>query len=78
MNGSRNSDAKWYIDRCSGEEREYYSIFFHMCRKYDISWSKATDKDKAFIAEITRVTFERKMAEQKGTPTSSVRPSFCA
>ena len=30
-----------------------YRIFFAMCRKFGVSWSKASEKQKAFIEEIT-------------------------
>jgi len=70
------SDAKWYIEKSSGAEEEYYNIFFRMCRKYNISWGSASKKERAFISEVTRVTFERKMALQNGIPLTAIRPSF--
>ena len=42
------SDAQWYCRRDVEEER-FYSIFFRLCRKYDVSWASASDKEKAFI-----------------------------
>ena len=69
------SDAEWYC-RQNTEEERYYSIFFRYCRKYNISWASATEKEKQFIEEITRVTYERDKAERLGLSAASVRPSF--
>ena len=70
------SDAKWYIDRCSGPDRDFYDIFFQMCQKYNVSWGSASEKEKAFIEEVTRVTYEVKLAKENRMPLSEVRPSF--
>ncbi len=71
------SDAQWYCRRDVEEER-FYSIFFRLCRKYDVSWASATDKEKAFIEEVTRVTYERERAIRSGLPLSDVRPAFAS
>ena len=46
-------DAKWYFTHGAEEDRLWYRIFFAMCRKFGVSWSKASEKQKAFIEEIT-------------------------
>ena len=69
------SDAAWYCRRDSEEER-FYDIFFRFCRKYNISWASATEKEKAFIEEVARVTYERDKAIRTGTPLTEIRPSF--
>ena len=69
-------DAKWYFTHETEEDRLWYRIFFAMCRKFGVSWSKASEEQKAFIEEITRVTFEKYMAKKNGTPLSDVRPFF--
>ena len=71
------SDAKWYVDRTSGPVQEFYDIFFQICRKYNVSWSKASEKEKAFVEEVTRVTYELQLAKASGSDPSLVRPSFC-
>lgn len=71
------SDAQWYCRRDVEEER-FYSIFFRLCRKYDVSWASASDKEKAFIEEVTRVTYERERAIRNGLPLSDVRPAFAS
>ena len=45
-----------------------------MCRKVGISWSKATSKERQFIEEITRFTFEREQAQKAGLPLDTVKP----
>ena len=42
-------DAKWYFTHKTEEDRLWYRIFFAMCRKFGVSWSKASEKQKAFI-----------------------------
>lgn len=70
-----HSDAEWYCRR-DPEEELFYDFFFRFCRKYGVSWVSATDKEKAFIEEITRVTYERDRALRMGTPLTEVRPAF--
>ena len=38
----------------------------------------ATPKEKSFIEEVTRVTYERDRAQRLGLPLSEVRPSFAS
>ena len=69
------SDAAWYCRKDLEEER-FYEIFFHLCRKYGVRWASATPKEKTFVEEVTRVTYERDKAQRLGLPPSEVRPSF--
>ena len=41
--------------------------FFAMCPKFGVSWSKASEEQKAFIEEITRINYEREMAKRNMT-----------
>ena len=68
------SDAAWYC-RKDAEEERFYEIFFQLCRKYSVRWASATPKEKSFIEEVTRVTYERDRAQRLGLPLSEVRPS---
>ena len=52
-------DAKWYFTHETEEDRLWYRTFFAMCRKFGVSWSKASEEQKAFIEEITRINYER-------------------
>jgi hypothetical protein len=71
------SDAVWYC-RKDAEEERFYEIFFQLCRKYSVRWASATPKEKIFIEEVTRVTYERDRAQRLGLPLSEVRPSFAS
>ena len=71
------SDAEWYCRRDAEEDR-FYDIFFKLCRKYDVSWASASEKEKAFIEEVTRVTYERDRAIRLGLPLDEVRPAFAS
>ena len=71
------SDAEWYC-RKDPEENRFYEIFFQMCRKYGVRWASAEEKERKFIEEVTRVTYERERALRLGFPLSDVRPSFAS
>ena len=71
------SDAEWYCCRDSEEER-FYEIFFQMCRKYEVRWASAEEKERRFIEEVTRVTYERERAVRLGLPLIDVRPAFAS
>ena len=60
-------DAKWYFTHETEEDRLWYRIFFAMCRKFGVSWSKASEEQKALIEEITRINYEREMAKRNMT-----------
>ena len=74
---NRHSDAEWYCRKDSEEER-FYEIFFQMCQKYGVRWASADEKERQFIEEVTRVTYERERAVRLGLPLSEVRPSFAS
>lgn len=71
------SDAEWYC-RKGPEAERFYEIFFQMCQKYGVRWASAEEKEKKFIEEVTRVTYERERALRLGFPLSDVRPSFAS
>ena len=74
---NRHSDAEWYCRKDSEEER-FYEIFFQMCQKYSVRCASAEEKERQFIEEVTRVTYERERAVRLGLPLSEVRPSFAS
>ena len=45
---------------------------------YNVRWVSAPLKEKAFIEEVTRVTYERDKAQRLGLPLSEIRPSFAS
>ena len=71
------SDAEWYC-RKDPEADRFYEIFFNMCRKYHVSWCSASEKERLFIEEVSRVTYERDRATRFGLPVDSVRPAFAS
>jgi len=71
------SDVEWYC-RKDPEEDRFYEIFFKLCRKYAISWSSATPKERVFLEEVARVTYERDRAARLGLNPSDIRPSFAS
>lgn len=73
----KQTDAQWYC-RYDAEEDCFYGIFFSLCKKYNISWASATEKERAFIEEVTRVTYERDRARRMGLTMENIRPSFAS
>ena len=65
------SDAEWYC-RKDAEADIYYALFFKLCWKYHISLLSASEQEKAFIEEVTRVTYERDKAQRLGLPVDQV------
>lgn len=57
-------EARWYFTHETEEDRIWNDTFFAMCRKFGVSWAKATSAQKAFIEELTRVNFDRELAKR--------------
>jgi len=68
-------DTKWYFTHETEADRLWYSIFFTMCKKFGVSWAKATPAQKAFIEELTRLNYDREMAKLNDS-TTPVRGFF--
>ena len=77
MEKCSKSLCKTYLQDAE-KDRMYYDIFFQLCRKFHIDWATASEKEKEFITEVTRVTYERSCMAQAGTSQQSVRPAFTA
>ena len=77
LDNNIKSDAEWYCREDSDRDL-YLGIFFNFCKKYEVNYSSATDKEKAFIDEICRVTFEKEIAKKKGISLDSVKGFFAA
>lgn len=75
MSELKKSDAQWYCQKNPEAER-FYDIFFAICKKYHVSWVSASAKEKAFIEEVARVTYERDRAIRLGLPLGEVRAAF--
>ncbi len=71
------SDAALYC-RSDPEEERFYEMFFDVCRKYRISWASASQREKTFVEEVTRVTYERDRANRLGLPLEDIREAFAS
>lgn len=45
---------------------------------WQTSWASTDEKEKAFIEEVTRVTYERDREKRQGLSVETIRPSFIA
>ena len=63
--------AKEYFQRDA--ERE---TFYRIGRRFNVTWSTATPEVRAFIEEVTRVTYEQEKAKRNGVSLSTVKPFF--
>ena len=70
-------DARWYFTHESEADRLWYQIFFSMCRKFGVTWPKASPAQRAFVEEITRVNYERELVRRE-VQTQPVRGFFDA
>ncbi|MDO5445353.1 MAG: hypothetical protein Q4F31_07025 [Eubacteriales bacterium] len=77
INCRPGSDAEWYC-RKDPEEERFYEIFFAICRKYSVSWASASEIEKVFVEEVTRVTYERDKASRLGLPLDTIKASFAS
>lgn len=71
------SDVAWYC-RSDSEEERFYEIFFGICRKHRISWASAPQREKMFVEEVTRVTYERDGANRLGLLPEDTRKAFAS
>ncbi|MBR2294409.1 MAG: hypothetical protein IJ869_01430 [Clostridiales bacterium] len=60
-----------YFSVPSEEDMEYTDLLFSVCEQFGIRYYSATDKERFFVEEVTRVTWAIEHGE---TPT----PSFVA
>ena len=67
--------AKEYFQR-DAERETFYRTFYQICRRFNVTWSTATPEVRAFIEEVTRVTYEREKAKRNGVSLSTVNPFF--
>lgn len=60
------------------DEREmaYTDLLLDVCHQFGIQYYSATDKERFFVEEVARVTFEREHAKQNGISLSTLRPAF--
>ena len=68
-------EAGGYFAMPTEEGMEYTDLFFYLCCQFGIRYSKATQKERCFVEEVTRVTWEHIMARRTGSK-APIRPSF--
>ena len=64
-----------YFMRPTAKNMAYADLFFDVCQQFDICCYSATDKGRAFVEEVTQVTWE-KQQERKTGVRRKIRPSF--
>ena len=47
--------------RSMRDDELYLNTFFEVCRKFGVRWTKATQKEKDFVTEMTRVTVQNRL-----------------
>ena len=67
--------AQNYFER-DPERDAFYRIFYKTCRRFNVTWSSASPKVKAFIEEAARVAYEQDKARRSGLSIASVKPFF--
>lgn len=72
MKQSAPSSCASYLQDAKSDQL-YYDVFFEMCRKFHIDWASASEKEKSFITEVTRVTYARRCE-----PEAPIHPAFSA
>lgn len=58
------------------ERDAFYRTFYEVCRRFNVTWSTASPEVRAFIEEVTRVTYEQEKAKRDGVSPSTVKPFF--
>lgn len=61
-----------------GQELEYTDLLFEVCKQFGIKYYSATAKERFFVEEVARVTYEMERAKKQGLPLSDVRPAFAS
>lgn len=70
-------EAGGYVSMPTEEGMEYTDLFFSVCRQFGIRYNHATPKEKCFVEEVTRVTWELAQQEKTGIK-KPIRPAFVA
>ena len=53
----RNKNAAQYFRPQTAQRDEFYRVFFDVCRKYNIDWTTATAKERAFVEKVARAVY---------------------
>ena len=69
--------AGGYFAMPTAEDLAYTELLFDVCRQFGIRYYSATAKERAFVDEVTRVTWA-KQQEAKTGAKQKIRPAFSA
>ena len=63
--------------RPTAKNMSYTNLLFDVCQQFGIRCDSATDKERAFVEEVTRVTWAKQQEAKTGVKRE-IRPSFSA
>ena len=69
--------AGGYFAMPSADDLAYTELLFDICKQFGIRYYSATPKERAFVEEVTRVTWEKQQEAKTGI-TQEIRPAFSA
>ena len=71
------SESGGYFALPSKESISYTELLFNISDQFGIRYYTATEKERCFVEEVTRVTWELKQQEKTGIK-ANIRPAFSA
>ena len=71
------AQAGGYFAPPTEESTAYTELLFDVCRQFGIRYYSATNKERHFVEEVTRVTWA-KLQEEKTGIRQDIRPAFSA
>lgn len=69
--------AGGYFALPSSDDLAYTELLFDICKQFGIRYYSATPKERAFVEEVTRVTWEKQLEAKTGI-VQDIRPAFSA
>ena len=71
------AQAGGYFAMPTEKDLAYTELLFDICRQFGIRYYTATPKERAFVEEVTRVTWARQQEAETSTK-QPIRPAFSA
>ena len=71
------AQAGGYFAPPTEESTAYTELLFDVCQQFGIRYYSATNKERHFVEEVTRVTWA-KLQEEKTGVQQDIRPAFSA
>lgn len=69
--------AGGYFSAPEEQELAYTDLLFSVCDQFGIRYYSATQKERYFVEEVTRVTWARQQEQVTGVK-AAIRPAFSA